>query len=457
MTKEKVHHILIFLLGVFVTMPILELNVGIARISIFTILLIFELFFLLISSFSFTQALYNSKVQSFFLVWLLICSLSCFTGYLFFWGNEAWQQASLGYFSKIFIYMVFAILWFGQKNKKNYNSILLRGLLVGAILNIVWATIDAGLFYIFGVSISNIVFRKYGLTHDVAYNTVSLILNNGTMIRSAGFNFDPAHLGFLVPFVIGYGSIRKKYTLIIVGMLGILASASTTALLCSIIVILFSYKLKRIKISSKTIFLMLCIFVLLIILFVSNGSLANTIRYAFDLFKNRVTSTYIDNGSENIRVQYLKYLPIAILELGPMILFGTGFGTASYGYCNNSFTMSAMDISNYPYDMENTYIAYLLDTGILGFVVFIGLLIVLFVFYRRTRNNSVENAICFSLVCSIVFSMIFYHYVVYAVQMIALIACLSNYKLFNYKNIKIIDAEVLPIVCKKGIINYDSF
>ena len=75
---------------------------------------------------------------------------------------------------------------------------------------IIWATIDAACFYGLGFSLSNMVFARYGATHDVIYGTVSLIINNGRMIRSAGFNYDPAHLGFLIPFVMGYGFMKKN-------------------------------------------------------------------------------------------------------------------------------------------------------------------------------------------------------------------------------------------------------
>ena len=197
---------ILLILGVLATMPIIEINISFLSISAFRFFLFITIFIMLIQSNFTVPAVFRNR----FIVWMLWSLISCACGYLFFFGNAQWQQASISNITKIIAYLIFALLWFGQKNLSDYNKVVLKGLFIGAIANIIWATIDAACFYGLGFSLSNMVFARYGATHDVIYGTVSLIINNGRMIRSAGFNYDPAHLGFLIPFVMGYGFMKKK-------------------------------------------------------------------------------------------------------------------------------------------------------------------------------------------------------------------------------------------------------
>ncbi|MFQ6824410.1 MAG: O-antigen ligase family protein [Agathobacter sp.] len=415
---------ILLILGVLATMPIIEINISFLSISAFRFFLFITIFIMLIQSNFTVPAVFRNR----FIVWMLWSLISCACGYLFFFGNAQWQQASISNITKIIAYLIFALLWFGQKNLSDYNKVVLKGLFIGAIANIIWATIDAACFYGLGFSLSNMVFARYGATHDVIYGTVSLIINNGRMIRSAGFNYDPAHLGFLIPFVMGYGFMKKKYLYLLLGGLGIIASASTTSLVCSILSIAVCVTMStKTKIGTKGIIgVFFGAFVMVFVFVLFGDKFMPLIRQATLLFGDRVNTVYVSSDTSNIRLEYIKYLPLAILELGPLLLTGTGYGTASYGYCHNSYTLSKLNIKNVPYDMENTYIAYLLDTGIIGLFLFFYLLFPLYSYYKKNGGEDEENIIYIAILSATIFSLFFYHYILFVPQILSLIFALSN-------------------------------
>lgn len=427
---------IIFIFGILATMPVLEINIGFISISAFRTMFFIVLVFVVIHS----EFCLRVDFKNSFITWMGWSLLSCLFGYIFFRNSTMWQQASVSNITKILAYMMFFMVWLGQRecDLKENNRVLINGLFLGAVANIVWATLDAACFYGAGFSLNNIVFAKYGATHDVIYGTVSLIINNGQMIRSGGFNYDPAHLGFLIPCVIGYGFVKKRYIYVILGGLGIIASASTTALVCAMIVIVAcsTISMGRNAITGKRVIeTILGILVILFILLYFGERIIPLIRQATILFENRVKSVYVASDVNNIRLEYIRYLPVAIIELGPLVLLGTGYGTASYGYCHNSYIADALNIKNVPYDMENTYIAYLLDTGIVGFVIFAYMIISLYSYYRKNVDYSEENIIIFVILTSTLSSMLFYHYILFVPQILVMIIAYSDRKYVNNKQI----------------------
>ena len=76
--------------------------------------------------------------------------------------------------------------------------------------------------------------------------------------------------------------------------------------------------------------------------------------------------------------------------------------------------------------MENTYIAYLLDTGIIGLFLFFYLLFPLYSYYKKNGGEDEENIIYIAILSATIFSLFFYHYILFVPQILSLIFALSN-------------------------------
>ncbi len=92
-------------------------------------------------------------------------------------------------------YCISPLLSCGNRaRRKKDGRLVLKGLLLGAVLNCVWAVLDGLCYYVAHFSLNNVVFSAYIERHGIALG-MSLILGNG-LLRAAGFNTDPANIGF---------------------------------------------------------------------------------------------------------------------------------------------------------------------------------------------------------------------------------------------------------------------
>lgn len=434
MRKWNVYNIIVFAMGIFATMPIVTITVSGSDISLFRILFYLILVWLFIKTFGKTKISikYNIKLFDY---WLILSLISCFFGWLLL-INEApeFSKMAFGYIPKILLYLVFTVMWTNQKHICEKNNILLKGLLVGCILNIIWAIIDAVGYYTIGISINNIVFQGYSERNNIRYNLVSLTYSNG-MIRSGGFNYDPAHLGYITPVIAGYACYKKKYGLLILVLGGILASASTTSFVASVCVMFIMgivFRDKRvIKITKKKIIMMMGAVVTIGITITLYGEqLLTVLSTSGSKMLSRVSSTYLNAGNADVRWDYFRLLPKVLLNLNFKSIFGLGFGNASYGYVTDSKILHQIGIeNNFAYDLENTYICYLLDTGIIGIVLFLFLIIIVVKYYNvqlKRKATKEANIIIYSCILAMIISMFFYHYILFTPHMLILIIALSQ-------------------------------
>lgn len=421
--KIEIFDFIVLFTGILGTMPIVEFDFGGRYISGFRVFLLLVLIMLFLEN-RFAICL---KTSLYLVIWLIIGLASCIAGYITFIGMREWQLASISNFVKIVVYLLLVILWAGQKDIDKSNYFLGMGLFIGSVANIAWAIVDAMGFYAVGYSISNTLFRGYIERHNIQYGVVSLIYPTG-MIRSAGFNYDPAHLGFIIPFVFGIAVQQKKYLLLILCGLGMIASASTTSVVCSIFVFFTIRKgvFENKNVNSKDVFVILGGIVGCVIVG-ANSQTRRLVESALHLFTNRVSSVYMNSNIENVRLNYLKYIPQVISDNLSKLLVGTGYGTASYGYVTNKLIRAKMQLDIFPYDMENTYIAYLLDTGIVGFTIFILLIAKIgkWAWHNRKNEKMIKNIICCGIYASL-FSMVFYHYILFVPQILLLLIAVTN-------------------------------
>ena len=139
-------------------------------------------------------------------------------------------------------------------------------------------------------------------------------------------------------------------------------------------------------------------------------------------FTERISSVYISGKIPNIRLQYMQYIPYAMIFSGVKVLTGTGFGTSSYPYIFSERINKAMSLGKpWAYDPENTYINYLFDTGIFGLLLYLFVIFSAYLYFSK-RLEKKEEILLFSAVGGIIISGVFYHYVLTAYQVLLLIA-----------------------------------
>ena len=218
------------------------------------------------------------------------------------------------------------------------------------------------------------------------------LVYSGT-IRSSGFNFDPAQIGFIAPIVAAYGTMKKKYWLLAIALGSILASASTTGIVTTII--LFIVALKRSgnsKNNKKIITTVIVIVLFFLLLFSFREIIAQTIGTAFSNLLDRISRLYLENGMDgNVRMKYILCFPRALIEVVPFAIFGSGFGTSSLGYSISPYASELIGSRVHSaYDIENNYIAYFFDTGIVGVILFANMILLLLRSFKK-KIAKIEN------------------------------------------------------------------
>ena len=424
----------VWLMGLTSTMPVLSFSVSSREISIFR-LLFYGMIIALIIRVILHRSFMIGKNNRLMVLWLTAGLVGGAVGYFSLSSSApAFSNAAKSYLPKTTAFLVFVLLWGGQERsrQRRYTEALIRGIFWGCALNAAWAILDAAGYYLLHRSINNIVFSGYIARNDIRFGELSLIING--MIRSGGFNYDPAQLGFMAPVLMCYGIKAKKKLFIVLSLGSTLASASTTAMVCCLAVFILNHQFTttwRKKNPGRNyvpVFLAVAgVFLIAVVL--NWNRIATTIGGAAGKFLTRVNSVYIHSEKADIRFDYFRFFPLAFFHLGAAMLTGTGFGTASYGYVTDPGIAKTIGVSYMAYDPENTYICYLMDTGLIGFMIIMMILIRLYTYYRReTKGNetSKTSIMVYAGITATVFSMLFYHYILFAPQMLILIAGLCR-------------------------------
>lgn len=428
--KLNINQLLCVLLGMTSTMPIVGIHIGARDISFYRI--IFS-FFLLYGGIYVIKNRVRLSVNSLrLLAWMAWGIFSCFVGWFFLSFDEpAFSSAAMSFLPKVSLLFLFATVWcmFVSNEHRDLCMATARGFLYGCIANCVWAVLDAACFYVLKLSLNNTVFWGYIKRNNIRYDMLSLIINNGKMIRASGFNYDPAHIGYIAPVVAGYAVRRKKYWLLAISLLAVIASASTTAFVASALMIILNLKLKpntgKIKATWLVIGFLLAFGAVAIL---STGVAHNAFGYlstAVSSFAERISGVYL-TGGKDLRLNYILYLPVALINVFGFIITGSGYGTASLGYVRNSSFLKLTGLQTLlPYDMENTYIALLFDTGIVGLLLYLIVIVSIFKYYRKQLDNK-ENVVIWCAILAQTIVMMFYHYILFAPQILMMTVAVSN-------------------------------
>lgn len=412
--------IIYFCLGLTSTMSILSIPLAGKLITAFNLFLVFT-FIALITEKSCKAHISNLGIK--YLVWMSIGLASSLFGYLFFIGVEEFQLTSVSYVPKIVIYSALYYLIAKSVNRAIIAKFICKGVLWGCVFNICWAIVDAIGYYLTGVSITNDLFSYYIAASDVRYGQISLLFA-GT-IRAGGINYDPANIGMFAPIVALYGLKTRSYFIYVLSILSILASLSHTAFIGILVVTLYYLYTSKRKIISLTIFSLVVLSAILIVQALD----LEVMGTMTDAFVDR-TEQKAEGAGDNAREEYwTNFIPAAASQPSALVI-GTGYFTASYPYLKNGYVHNDFE----PYDPEQTFFSMYFDIGIIGLIVFLGML---YGIYKRIKHlsytGSRDYAFVLSGVVGFTISFMGYHYTMYSVVMLVIIASI--------------------IICEEGMIN----
>lgn len=430
---SKITKLCLFLTALFSTMPIVTFVISGHDISFFSIFLILTTV-IFIRKLVVKREFYFriSKPLLYYIDWLLLSLIGSICGLIYFGSiYQPWFDNDLSYIPKIVLYIIFAIMCSTSSNKED-NKVIIYGYFAGCIANLIWASIDGLMFYTTNESINNMFFSGYIERMNVGQ--LSLILQGG--FRTGGFNSDPAHIGSIAPVVALFGLYKRKYILILLSFFSLIFSQSTTGFLCIVIGIIANITIlaksgygQETKNTSKN---MLILFIAFSIIYIMTNDLSAVIVDSINKFALRIGGNYLDASyvtQYEPRVEHLLNVFPAIINAGPFMLFGTGFGTMSYAY-----TMGDNDLIRNPgyrgqaYDIDATYLDYLFDTGIVGLILYCSILFVLFKHYRKlmrcANKQMTEITIIYFGIFSLIITHFTYHYVLTANQVLLIIVSL---------------------------------
>lgn len=419
----KLKYILILSMGIFSTMPILGIPFGGRYITVFSITfilnfcnIVWEVFRKNQFSFMLTSI---KKVYLIFLIWPI---MSYLIGLVYM--PKEWHSSMTSYIIRVIEYLLLTILLYIDNDKENARMFG-KGLFYGIVVNAVWSIFEAISYYFFSESLNDILFSSYlGLNREI------LLWNRYGGIRVSGLNYDPAHLGGILPILLFCGLAKKNIYIIVLSIISLVFSQSTTALVGCIAAIAIFLLIRR-KRTKKRLKLKLSLFAgIVIMIFVSIIMISyertinhfiNSIIENIGGYIERINTIYLGSANriEPREVYYTQAIN-RLLERNPIVsLIGSGLGTSMYPFRNVS-GLFATGAQSTVTEIETNYIAYLFDLGIIGFIIYIVLLIKGFLKFMRALRHKKEFPMYLFLgfFISVICCSALYHYIFTAYQML---------------------------------------
>lgn len=418
--KKLVSSSLYFLTGFFVTSPVFALPVSGRYTSIFSFLLILVFFDLIRSG---IKRYPSSKIVKYFFLWTLFGVLSSFFGYFYFADNPIFQQASLKYLPKVLIYALFLYLFLSQRDIIKI-IVFGKGVLWGAVINLIAAFLDAAIFYSLGYSFINQFFAGY----IAAQNDMLLGLYTDGYFRSSGFNVDQACIGLCSAFITSYSFYIRKPYLIIIALLGSLGAVSIVGMASIVIICLFHINVT----SIKTIIRSTIAFTIILLFFIVSDNqyvnmMSDGVRARIEMKQETADDT------DNPRAMYWKMFVPAVINTPSAVVIGTGYFTASYAYYD-----AGLKRAKTPYDPEQTLFAYYFDIGLIGLTYMLLMYYEVYITLKKVRKrvNDSDVSIFISFIEGLMISCLGYHFTMGSQEMFMTIGAVVLSVIY-YKKISI--------------------
>ncbi len=421
-----IYDCLLLLLGMFCTMPIVGVPIIGRYVSLYNIVFILFIIATIIKAFiSNKQKIAIDCWAYIFLLFLLWPTVSYFIGYVYM--PAQWHSIMTSYVLKAIVYFSLMVILLINSNKDEAR-LFSRGLIIGVLINTIWSVIETLSFSIFRVSINDRLFGKY---FDLGREL--LLPNSFGGIRACGLNYDPAHLGGLLPILLLYGLKKRNILIVIITIISLIFSQSTTAMVgCVFGVIVYGlservYRHNKVPTVHIVIGLSgILMFMFAVLLTLKTGYFYKTITSVTENLEgyiSRISNVYVNTNDLGPRGVYYTKFYYGLIERGVILsLTGTGLGTSMYPFrfFLNLFPSGSQTSVT---EVETNYIAYLFDIGIVGLITYISVLLIgikRFFYIVNKASSEIVATVYFSLMLTILCSNALYHYIFTSYQILGI-------------------------------------
>lgn len=429
----NIGQVLAVVLGITSTMPIVGIPLGAQYIGIFNIAFVLNFIFIVQCWMKKTTKcrIVVTKEKRTFTLFLLWDVVSVIVG---LWVlPQEWDTTIISYLIKAFQFLIFAFFVDQCVEKHKIFRSFFVGFIVGCFGNVFWSIAEFLGYKLFSIRLNDMIFSSYA-----KQLSRSTLITTEYGVRTAGFNYDPAHLGGILPIAFGWSMINKKPWLAAACLVALAFSQSSTALVgCAIVFVgvLFvngtnvrSVNVKRFQIRKSTAFVFFAAIIIVLIALNKNefisasGSLIKNNAKGFLL---RIKDVYLSAGKESLRELYYKNAFWEVLKRGIISITGTGIGSSGYAYYSYP-GIASQGI----FDVESVYLSYLFGTGIVGLLLYgdtlIGIMKKTMAAISYNKNKFQFEKEYFLALLSIISCGFFYHYTLTAYQTILIIFVITN-------------------------------
>ncbi|MDE7441906.1 MAG: O-antigen ligase family protein [Muribaculaceae bacterium] len=290
------------------------------------------------------------------------------------------------------------------------------------------------MYYTIGKSLTNTVFKPYIVAADIRYGTASLEF--GSYIRSSGLNTDPANIGFFAAVGTAYAMVGRKFWLIGACVLSALSAVSFVGLVGIALVIVYELLFGK-AIRHRVLFLIIGAIITISAYTYYKHSSQPLITFLRDAIELKAQSKADGDQSTELRSNFIKKFPDAVSHLPSSLIIGTGYYTGVYAYYLEGVTYyGEYSGRNVPTEMENCYIEYFFDFGLIGFFFFCLFYLQILLNYQKIDriHPSKTNKSIFAIVLGSIISFCFYHYTLYSVIMFTDVAAIVHLRNIYGKN-----------------------
>lgn len=428
--------ILYYCLGLGASTPLLALVLGGRVISLVTVCVIFVFIDQFTShKFSFNASHLKTEYARNFMKFMYISLASCVFGFIYFiFINTDFAYSSISFIPKILIYLVLFCAVAHDPRGEMKMKFVFEGAKLGIFINLLWAIVDAFLFYTSGYSLTNSVFVDYITAMDYPYGQLSTIETG--YYRSAGLNNDQSSIGTYAITAVIYSFLTNKRWLSIIGVLATMATVSFIGI-AGVAAAFFWQLFLRKGVKHRVLASVVIILTLIvggIVITTSDSVFVMGMRAGIEA---RYESKSDGDHSSELRSTLIKKFPACVASTPTALFIGTGYNSAVYPYYHEGVSYMNYSIKNpKPTAVENTFVEYFFDLGLFGFLSF-------FLMFYQLMKRSLQNfyirqdnfdIYVFAYLFGALFSYLFYHNILYSLDMLVFIASilyLKNYSLVS--------------------------
>jgi len=393
--------ILSFLVGLFSTFQAFKYSIGGVYVYPFTFVFGLFIFALLctaflsnvrikILNFKKLSHLFIAIISLYFIEIIFSVTIPILDG-----ADNPWIFASLKASIKFSIFLLFVWLAFNMPNKRVFEA-LLKGFILSIVIQVLWGLNQIICWYVFNIDINTIIFKQ-ALGIDPGHRWSNYVIY--PILRVTGLQWDPAYLGVWSLICAFWALIlcKHKFLKYLLGGISLFVfintfSRATFFGLLATLFFAFLYKVTKfiqrwkVALRSVTISIMsITIIALCIPIFIETVNLLGKSL-------NEVVKERTDTNNESF-IRHMGYFKAGVYAISnniPKMFFGYGYRNGVRGLWQVSgvqFLLPGILSFKAPSSPESDFVNAYLELGAIGFISFISIFIVGFLFLHNKKSQ----------------------------------------------------------------------